>query len=530
MSGVARAGFIKLAGSIISGIFGFGFVIIVTRGLGAKGTGAFFESVAIFLIASAIGKLGADVGFIRMIPHYRALGRNRDIRRMIPIGVIPVFVVSTGLAVAIFVFAPSLAVLLAQRKHGPALVPYIRVLTPFIVMNAASTVVTSATRGFNTMIPLVTVNNIGRPTLRAVLAFMVIVAGFGGVAVTVAYGLPVAIGLFVALVWLYKLVARDEHLGPVQAAAPTPTGEIASEFWRFAGPRAFAAVFSTTVTWLDTLLLGGLKGVVDAGVYAASTRYINLGSFALTVLYLAISPQIATLLAKGDNQRAEGMYQTSTNWLILASWPIYLTLATFAPFFLAVFGKGFVSGQTALMILSLAQLFAMAAGPANTALLMGGHSVLNTINTSVALVLNVGLNLLLIPSYGLAGAAIAWTVSILANNLAAVIELKITMNLSPIGPGFFIVSVGSAVCYGLLGIAARVVLGATWAGFLLFALVSNLLFLSLIWRYRERLDLTALRAALRTRARRKLGRNGDRQGDPGLETVEVPGAGFDTQE
>ena len=52
-------------------------LLVVTRGLGAQGTGAFYEAVALFLILSSAAALGSDVGLSRMVPRYRALGRVR---------------------------------------------------------------------------------------------------------------------------------------------------------------------------------------------------------------------------------------------------------------------------------------------------------------------------------------------------------------------------------------------------------------------------------------------------------------------
>ncbi|CAN5234810.1 flippase [soil metagenome] len=520
MSGVARDGAIKLAGSIIAGLCGFLFVVVLARGLGVNRTGAFYEALALFLIASSLTKLGADVGLIRMIPRYRELGRVADLRRTILIGLLPVLGMGALIGGCLFVFAPQLAELVAKGRHVERLVPYIRVLAPFVGLNAASTVVTSATRGFHTMIPLVVVNNIGRPLLRPLLAVIVILAGMGGIAVTLAYAGPVALGLVAALLWLYRLLRRVENQASPGLIPPTATRQLASEFWRFAAPRAFGAVFTTSVTWLSTLLLGGLRSTVDAGVYAASSRYIHLGSFALTILFLTISPQLSALLSRGDNERAEGMYQTSTNWLMLSSWPIYLTMAVFAPVILGVFGEEFLVGQAALMTLALAQLFSMAAGPANTVLLMGGYSLLNTLNTVVALVLNIGLNLILIPRYGLEGAAIATLTSILANNLAAIVELRVLLRMSPVGPGFWTVTLGSLFCFGGLGLFARLALGESLLSLVAFVTVASLLYLALIWRSRGVLQLTVLRDVLKARGRKRYGRRSEIDSEVSVPPIE----------
>jgi len=69
------------------------------------------------------------------------------------------------------------------------------------------------------------------------------------------------------------------------------------------------------------------------------------------------------LLASGEEQRARSVYREGTEWSMIPSWPIYLTLAVFAPFLLRAFGPGFESGQTALLILSVAGLLATTTGP-----------------------------------------------------------------------------------------------------------------------------------------------------------------------
>lgn len=98
------------------------------------------------------------------------------------------------------------------------------------------------------MIPLVVINNIGRPIARPLLALAAIAAGLGGVAIALAYATPVAVGFLAALAWLLRLHGRAERRVTDEEARPVPTRTLASEFWRFAAPRAFAAVFSTTVT------------------------------------------------------------------------------------------------------------------------------------------------------------------------------------------------------------------------------------------------------------------------------------------
>ena len=76
-----------------------------------------------------------------------------------------------------------------------------------------------------------------------------------------------------------------------------------------------------------------------------------------------------------------------------------LVFAVFGPLLLGVFGRGFDQGSTALAILSVAMLVNLGTGNVTVVLLMGGKSSWNLVNTAIALALNIGLNLVLIPRY-----------------------------------------------------------------------------------------------------------------------------------
>lgn len=495
LSTLARGGVISLAGAVANGVFGFALIVVVTRGLRARGAGAFFEGLALFTIASNLCELGADDGLLRTIPRFRVLGRTRDLRRTLAIGLVPVVVVGVVLALVLMAFASPLADLFSKGSHQAAtLATYIRILAPFLPLSAASSACLSATRGFGTVVPFVVVDNFGKPGIRPVLEVAVIAAGLGATAVALAWAGPIVVGLAVAALALRRLLLRAERRDRSRAdpGPPRPSRELAGEFWRFAAPRAVAGFFATTVFWLDTLLVGAMRSTAQAGVYTAATRYIVMGTVAIQAILLAIAPQISALITRGDYDRAQTLFETATAWLMAPAWPIYLTLALFAPLFLRVYGPEFVSGQHALLVLALAALVAMGVGPVSSILLMSGRSVWNLVNGVLALGLNVGLNLLLIPHLGIVGAAVAWAVSIVANNLAALIEVRLMIGLWPVGRGWPVVAVASTACFALIGLAVRAVLGPTLPGVAVFAVLSLGTYTAWLGRSRRLLRLPLL--------------------------------------
>src|SRR5690606_15198992 len=126
-----------------------------------------------------------------------------------------------------------------------------------------------------------------------------------------------------------------------------------------------------------------------------------------------LQPQLSELLARDDLDGAGRAFQTATAWIMALAWPAYLTFAVIAPVAIGVFGDGHGEGATTVALLSLTMLVATAAGPVDSLLLMSGRSGASLANNVAALVLNVVLNLALIPSLGITGAALAWSAAIL---------------------------------------------------------------------------------------------------------------------
>jgi O-antigen/teichoic acid export membrane protein len=257
------------------------------------------------------------------------------------------------------------------------------------------------------------------------------------------------------------------------------------------------------VLWLNTLLVGRLASTAKAGVFNASTRYITAGLMVGVAIQQVAGPKLSELMAQRNWDRARGVYQTTTAWLMVATWPMYLSFALFAPTLLRVFGKGFSGGAGALEVLGLCMLVATAVGTVDMVLLMGGKSSWNLINTVVGLSTNIALNFLLIPRYGGTGAAIAWASSILFTNLAPLVQVWKFLGMHPFGRGFPKVVLAASAAYGALGLVLRVALGTSVGVFALYQVSAGLLYAAMLWRHREALQLTVLLAELKRKNRRK---------------------------
>jgi O-antigen/teichoic acid export membrane protein len=492
-------------GAAATGLLHFALLVVITRGLGAEGTGAFYEAVALSLILSSAAALGSDVGLTRMVPRYRALGRVRDLRRGLRVGLVPVLAAGTLLGLLSYAFAPELAEVFSRHGETAQLTAFIRVFALFVPVLALSLAVFATTRGFATMRPTVYLDKVLRPALQPLAVLLAILAGAGSTAIALAYLGPYLPALAAGLVWTALLLRRAERPreGAPAVQPARPLGRLLGEYWRFTGPRGLAAIFQTTSLWLNTLLIGALRSVKEAGVYAASTRYLTMAAMAAVAIRQVLAPKLSELLARRSTERAAASFQTTTCWMVALNWPIYLALLTFGPALLQLFGRDFAGGAVVLVVLSATMLLATAVGPVDVVLLMGGRSSWNLLNTLVSLAANLALSFALTPRYGLAGAAVAFAVGILLNNLLPLVQVWRSMGLHPFGPGTGVAAALAAVSFGLVGVALRLLLGPTLTGFAVYTVVGCGVYALLLWRYRDRLDWQALRGILRRPGPRK---------------------------
>jgi O-antigen/teichoic acid export membrane protein len=500
---------------VVSSLLAFALVVVITRGLELGGAGVLFEAIALFTILSNVAEMGADTGLLRLVAWNRAKGRVQDLRRLIWVGLVPAIGGGVVLGAVVLLIAPWLAERLVHRGDVADAADYLRVLAPFIPFATGTTVALAGTRGFDVLVPYVAVQNVGIPALRPLLIVATIAAGAGATALALGYGLPAAIGFVIAVTILFRLLGRAERRD-LPSGPPSSLSQVAGDFWRFAFPRGVAAMCVVAIQWINVLFVGALATASGAGLYAAAFRYVGVGTVALAALSVAMAPQISGLLAIDERDRARRVFQTGTWWLIAVSFPIYITLAVFAPVFMGIFGRGFQAGSVTLMILAVSALALVGTGNNKTVLLMGGKSGWSLISAIIALALDIVLCVVLIPPFGVPGAAVAFAAAVIADNLITTIVVWRVLGLDPFGRGYALVSAAAFGCFGVLGSIARIAFGASFATLAVSGMVTSVIYAVILWRFRGMLQLSAIRDALRVRAAAGPGLGAAAKGESGI--------------
>lgn len=171
----------------------------------------------------------------------------------------------------------------------------------------------------------------------------------------------------------------------------------------------------------DILMLGILQGNAEVGIYSVASRGGDLVAFILAPATIALSPTIASLFAEKKRDQLQKMMASSALVLLVLTLPVALGFVFFGRWFLLIFGAEFTTGAAALAILSVAQLVSVVLGPATTLLIMTSHDRFAAVGIVFSAVLNIVMNLLFIPQWGIEGAAVATAVSLVLRNVLMVV-------------------------------------------------------------------------------------------------------------
>jgi len=169
---------------------------------------------------------------------------------------------------------------------------------------------------------------------------------------------------------------------------------------------------------VDVVLLGFLRTAGEVGIYRVAWQVSLPVVFTLTAVNLVVAPHFARAWQNADKQRLQRLATWSARVAASLAIPAAAVLIGFGtPLLGFVFGREFAAGGAALTILCIGQLCNAAAGSVGTILNMTGHERDTMLGIGIAAVTNVTLNLLLIPPFGIVGAATATTVSMVLWNL-----------------------------------------------------------------------------------------------------------------
>ena len=401
-SSLSRGAVVTFAIRVVGAGLLFGLHVVLARWMGTEGYGAYAFAVSGASVAAQFGALGLPSAALRFVPTYLSDGRRGTLWSFLRTG--RWIVGGTTSALVALVFGVVFFLPLDPLSRQALLVGLW--LAPLMALGSFETEVLRAHQQFSlSYVP----NHILRPLGVGVsVGLLLWMTGETSV---------VEVLLCVGGVLLCLILLQQSGTRIRMPTHSNTSGTRRTRHWlRVALPLLLVGGFQLVLSKTDILLVGGLIGSKEAGIYFAAMRIAQVVTF-FGFAVDAVTAPLVSRLYRDDHQALQETVSTLAHWYFWPSLLAALTLALLAHPLLSLFGTAFTDGAPVLYVYLVGLLANAATGAQTYLLTLTGHerSCAHVFGWCAAL--NLGLNLAGILALGALGAALATTTTLAVRNL-----------------------------------------------------------------------------------------------------------------
>lgn len=404
LRGASTAFVLKGLGAVLT----FVFYVVIGRLLGPAGAGLYLLALTLTTIASVLGRIGLDNTVLRFVAAHATVGEWAAVKGVYDKAVRMAGVASTAAALLLALAAPWLSNALFAK---PALSELLRWMAISVVPTAILTLQAQGLQGLKRIRDSTLVANLCVP-IFSLLGVAILAPRWGAVGATWAYSLAAMLTMLVGI-WRWRLATPE--LSGVDGKFET------GELLQSSVPLFWVSSFQLVISWASTVTLGLLASSADVGIFGTANRAAMLTSFVLLAVNSISAPKFAALHKQGDLVTLGRIARNSAKLMAMVASPVLAILILFPGKVMGMFGPQFVAGAPVLAILAVGQFINVVTGSVGWILIMCGYERMMRNNIVICAALSVGLNLLLVPRFGVIGAALATAITLSLQMLIAAV-------------------------------------------------------------------------------------------------------------
>jgi len=440
LTSVAKGAGIVFLGLIVGNFLGIAYQIILGRLLGPEMYGLYNLTMSVATIASSFAVFGLLGALARFIPFHLKKGETEIVRSTIDFSSIFVFSNGVLFAIALFFLAEHIAVGIFDK---PELAAPLRFFSFGIPILGLQRVMRGITRGFKAVKYNVLVFNIGDRVIKIVFFLISVIFAYrlyGAITALIAGALIT----IVVTMWLIRSRIFPEY----STCRRTP---VARNLLAFSWPLALTGFTFLFVSKTDKILLGYYLTSEDVGIYSPALVIAGMLVFVAEAFKYIFLPTVSEHFARKDTSGLELLFKATSKWIFLVVLPLFILIMLFPRELITLlYGSEYAAGYLALIILSLGIAMNDFSGTAGNILVGGGHTKLNLICEIIAAVMNIVLNIILIPRYGIVGAATATGISYMTRNISSVSFVYANFRMHPYRLSYLRILFSGIVAAGII--------------------------------------------------------------------------------
>jgi O-antigen/teichoic acid export membrane protein len=424
---ISRQSGIFFAGTIFTTGLAYIFKVYLARVLGAEDLGLYALGMTLIGFLSIFNNLGLPQSAVRFVASYLAAGKFEALHALLWRGAALLVGANVVLAIVLLTFGKFIAV---RFYHSPALVRYLPLFALIMLFGIINGFYGKVLAGYRD-IKLRTwiVNFVGSP-LNMLAAIALISAGFGLRGYLIAQIVSaVTVGAL--------LIVAVRRLTPLDARFLRRSGSMPERaIWSFSAAVLGIGLLEFLISQVDKIALGYYRGPREVGIYSVAAAVVVYVPLVLSSINQIFAPTIADLHTRGQMALLSRLFQSLTKWAIGLTLPLATVVIVFSRPLMRIFGHDFEAGWPILIIGTVGQLVNCGVGSVGYILLMSGNER-RLIRVQMAMaVLMIVSSAVLVPIFGVVGAATAAALTNLGTNLWNLLQVRKALGISPYNRGY----------------------------------------------------------------------------------------------
>lgn len=422
---VTKKSTLVFSGKIIYTILGFFFTFVVARLMGAEIYGRFMYIFTFVSFFNTLATFGFSQGLVSFLPKLKEENKLDELRSLITFDFIFSFILSI---IIISILIVNKTFIASNILNNTSLAESLVWVAPILTLNVFIRISSGIFRGTNTIKTYIKGHNFIGPVFKLFFIAILYFIGLEFFSVLISYYLS----FFFTLVYFLFKIYKNGYIGKINKKFK----KTYINHLKFSFPLLLTGLLGFFINKTDTFMIGYFINESDVGIYNIALKVGTMSNFSLVAFITMFAPLISTLFHKGELDKLKNIYKAITKWILAINLSFLSIILLFNENILLLFGEEFLVGGVALVIVACGQTVNAAVGPAEQVNIMTGYPQYAFYNNLVTVFINVGLNYLLIPIYGISGAAIASLVSIATVNVIRVLLVYKNHKFHPYNKNF----------------------------------------------------------------------------------------------
>ena len=425
---------------IFSKLLTYAYRIIIARYFGPEVYGLFSLAIMILSFLVAFSSLGLVEGVLRFTSYYQGKNEIHKIRYIFKLSASILLTSSILFAILLFSFSKIISI---NLFHEPELILFLRIFSFLIPVYLFLYLFSIIIQAFEKIKVQSFILDFLENFLKLIFLITLIFLGLKTNAVIFSYSLGVIIAGLVAFIYCrYKIsdIFKKYELDSKSKI------EIKTKLLSYSWPLVFYSILFGILPYIDSFTIGYFKGAFDVGLYNAAVPLATLMVLFPQLFMRLFFPLVTKEYSRKNLSVINELSKQIEKWIIIVNLPVFLMMVIFPGAIINIFfGPDYILAENSLRFLAIGFLFYSTSIISHNLISMIGKTRLILMNILFASILNLILNIILVPRFGINGAAISTAITYIILTLVFFFQVKIYVSIVPIRRKLFRVTLSAII-------------------------------------------------------------------------------------